>query len=151
MFGSKKKTHEKTANSTMSSTENEQNTHQGISILAEGCHFQGKMFLRGTARIAGVVEGTVSSNHILIIEPSAKVTGQVNCVKILVCGQIDGRVHATDLVHLAATAKLDGDIEAPRFIIDDGAVLNGRLETRTTQPANRNISQSTVTPLQKAG
>lgn len=150
MFGSKTKTQE-TANSTMSATGNPQNSNQGISILAEGCHFQGKMFLRGTARIAGIVEGTVSSNHVLIIEPSAKVTGQIIGVKILVCGQIDGRVQASELVHLTASAKLEGDIQAPRFIIDDGASLNGRLETISVQTAKQNNSQSTVTPLKKAG
>lgn len=123
--------------------------NSGLSILAEGCTFQGKMFLRGNARIAGIVEGTIVSNHELVLEPSAKVTGNVFGVKILVCGKIDGVVTASDVVHFLPTAQLEGDVESPRFIIEDGAMINGRLKTNhASVPEFENVRHIS---LKKAG
>lgn len=100
---------------------------RGISVLADGCTFNGKMFLQGEARLSGKIEGIIVSNGVLIIEESAVVVGDVQGVKVLLCGKVEGSVKASQFLQLTSTCKVNGDLAAPRLVVDDGAQLNGRV------------------------
>lgn len=100
---------------------------RGISMLADGCSFQGKMFLQGEARVGGHVEGSVICDGILTVEESAVITGDLNGVVVLFNGRIDGNLRATDLLRLSPTARIYGDLLAKRLIVEDGARIEGRV------------------------
>lgn len=100
---------------------------RGISMLADGCSFQGKMFLQGESRVGGHVEGSVICDGILTVEESAVITGDLNGVVVLFSGRIDGNLRATDLLRLSSTARIYGDLHAKRLIVEDGARIEGRV------------------------
>lgn len=100
---------------------------KGISVLAEGCNFQGKMFLQGEARLSGKIEGTIVSNGSLILEESAHVIGDIHGAKVLVCGKVEGTVQANGFLQITHTARVNGDLAAPRLVVEDGARINGRI------------------------
>lgn len=103
------------------------NSKKGISVLADGCTFQGKMFLQGEARLSGKIEGTIFSNGMLIIEESAHVTGDVIGAKILVCGKVEGTIQSNMFLQITHTARINGDLNVHRLVVDDGARINGRI------------------------
>lgn len=100
---------------------------RGISMLADGCSFVGRMFLQGESRIGGKVEGAVLSDGHLTIEESAQMKGEVTGVSIHLNGTVEGRVSVSDVLHVSATGRVKGEIFAKRLIVDDGAHIEGQM------------------------
>lgn len=113
---------------------------RGISMLADGCSFQGKMFLQGESRVGGHVEGSVICDGVLTVEESAVITGDLNGVVVLFNGRIDGNLRVSDLLRLSPTARVYGDLMAKRLIVDDGARIEGRVSYLATQETSEQNS-----------
>ena len=106
---------------------------RGISMLADGCSFQGRMFLQGESRVGGHVEGSVSCDGVLTVEESAVITGDLHGVVVLFNGRIDGNLKASELQRLSPTARVYGDVMAKRLIVEDGARIEGRVSYLSAQ------------------
>ena len=90
--------------------------------------------------IDGQVEGTITLNaNSLTIGAGAAVQGELHARTVTIGGAVTGHVSATERIEIRETGSVDGDIQAPRLAIREGAVLRGRLETgaRAAQDANR--------------
>jgi cytoskeletal protein CcmA (bactofilin family) len=79
--------------------------------------------------IEGNVEGKVLlPNNQLTIGANGKVRADVEGKSVVVVGHVAGNVTATDRVEIQASGTVDGDVRAPKLIIQEGAVLNGGVE-----------------------
>jgi cytoskeletal protein CcmA (bactofilin family) len=79
--------------------------------------------------IQGTVEGTVDlKQHTLTIGPEGKVKAEVTGRKVMVEGEIHGNLRALEHVVLRGTARVQGDLAAPRVVIEDGAVFRGNID-----------------------
>lgn len=118
----------------------------GISMLGEGCSFRGKMLLRGETRLGGYLEGLVLSDCVLIIEETAELKADVQGVNIQIAGTVEGDIRASGVVNLTPKARIRGSIDTPRLIVEDGAVISGRIDissettTRTTTTALQEVA-----------
>jgi cytoskeletal protein CcmA (bactofilin family) len=80
--------------------------------------------------IAGRVEGLLGvTGHDVIVEAGAHVAGDITATGIIVGGTVHGSVMAEERIQVQAGADLQGDVLAPRVVIADGALVNGRIET----------------------
>jgi cytoskeletal protein CcmA (bactofilin family) len=78
--------------------------------------------------IAGRVHGDVSvPEHALIIASGARIHGNILARAVVVHGEVKGVIAARERVEIGETARIEGDIVAPRMAILDGAALNARL------------------------
>lgn len=96
-------------------------------MLAKGCHFQGKVYLHGDARIGGDIEGTVVSSAMLTIEQSAVIKGDINGTNVLLNGRVEGIIIANEVLRLSPSSVVTGDLCAKRLIVEDGARIDGRV------------------------
>ena len=96
-----------------------------VTILTNGCHFSGKLYCKGSTRIAGRVDGQVHSEGFLVVEEDAVVTAETKGEDIVIQGQVIGKIIATSRVELCATSRVEGDIVTPRLVIKEGAQFNG--------------------------
>ncbi len=78
-------------------------------------------------RINGKFEGTLDTKGNLIIGTKADIRANINGDSIVIAGVVTGNIKARKVLKLEVTAKLFGDVEAPKLSIQEGAVLNGRL------------------------
>jgi cytoskeletal protein CcmA (bactofilin family) len=79
--------------------------------------------------IEGVVEGTVSlPSGQLTIGAEGKVRAEVKAKAVVVIGRVTGNVSATDRMEVQSTGVVEGDVRAPRLIVQEGAVINGSVE-----------------------
>lgn len=97
-----------------------------VTILTSGCHFNGKLYCRGSSRIGGRIEGQIVSEGLLIIEEGAVITAEVSAEEAIIQGEVQGRLKASGRVELCASARFDGDIISPVLIVNEGAQFNGR-------------------------
>jgi cytoskeletal protein CcmA (bactofilin family) len=80
--------------------------------------------------IDGKVEGTIElGDHSLTIGPGASVTADLVAKNIDISGNVKGNVMGNAKVQLKSTAKVEGDISAPRFLMEEGATLVGKVDT----------------------
>jgi len=81
-------------------------------------------------RINGKFEGTLKTKGTLTVGQKAYVLADIIGEKIIVSGYIKGKVKATQLLCLGSTANVNGDVESPRFSVEEGAILNGKCKMR---------------------
>ena len=79
--------------------------------------------------IEGKVEGRIDlPNNQLTIGAEGQVKADLNAKTVVVVGHVTGNIGATERVEVQATGIVDGDVKAPRLIVQEGAVLNGAVE-----------------------
>jgi cytoskeletal protein CcmA (bactofilin family) len=80
--------------------------------------------------IDGQIHGTIElGDHGLTIGSGAIVTADLVARDVLISGTVKGNVIGNARVELKSTAKVQGDISAPKFVIEDGAELIGKVDT----------------------
>ncbi len=80
-------------------------------------------------RINGKFEGSLDTKGNLIIGEDAAVKANIIGEKVTVSGMVKGDIRATDTVKLLSSARVAGNIEAPKLSIEEGAVFNGKCRT----------------------
>jgi len=87
--------------------------------------------------IAGRVTGTIDvSGYRLVVTDSARVAADIVANTIVVGGNVKGKMLADERIVIRQTAQVQGDVCAPTLSLDEGAVVQGRLEVAgRRQPA----------------
>jgi len=79
--------------------------------------------------VDGHVEGSISlRGQSLTVGPNGRVRANIEARNVILHGQVDGNVTATDRVELRKSASLKGDIATARIAIDDGAYFKGTID-----------------------
>ncbi len=115
-----------------------------VTILTSGCHFEGKLFCRGSSRIAGRIEGRIVSEGLLIIEDEAQIIADIVADEAVVQGRVQGKLEAKTRIELSANSFFDGDITTPVLVVHEGARFNGRSTMPMTASAGNSDADSPV-------
>ena len=98
--------------------------HIGKSVIIKG-ELAGSEDLT----IEGHVEGKIElKDHILTIGPNGKIKAQVFAKSVIVQGEVNGNVTASDKVDIRDGGSVDGDIISPRVAIAEGAHFRGSVD-----------------------
>jgi cytoskeletal protein CcmA (bactofilin family) len=90
----------------------------------------GNVTSAGDLVIDGKVEGSIEiGNHNLTIGESAAVVADLIARDVTVAGSVKGNVLGSGKVELKKNSTVEGDITAPRFSMEEGAVLIGKVDT----------------------
>jgi len=66
--------------------------------------------------IEGAVEGTIQlRDHVLTIGPNGRIKAQVFAKSVIVLGEVNGNVTASDKVDIRDNGSVDGDIVSPAW------------------------------------
>ncbi len=77
-------------------------------------------------RIDGHIKGQVTSEDgALIIGATGQVDADITVASAVVNGAVNGDIVTTEKLTLGRSARVVGNIQAPRLIIEDGAILEG--------------------------
>ena len=79
--------------------------------------------------IEGHVEGKIElKDHILTIGPNGKIKAAVFAKSVIVLGEVNGNVNASEKVDIRDGGSVDGDIVSPRVAIAEGAHFRGSVD-----------------------
>src|SRR5438477_12574081 len=79
--------------------------------------------------IEGHVEGKIElRDHVLTIGPNGKIKAQVFAKAVIVLGEVNGNVTASEKVDIRDKGSVDGDIISPRVAIAEGAHFRGSVD-----------------------
>jgi len=100
------------------------------SWIGESILVKGDVVSTGDLVIDGQVQGTIElGNHSLTIGNGASVVADLVANTVSISGKVKGNVIGATKVELKSTAKVEGDISAPKFVMEDGAALSGKVDT----------------------
>jgi cytoskeletal protein CcmA (bactofilin family) len=110
------------------------------SVLGATLVFKGELRADEDFVLQGRVEGSIQHSKNLTIGTEGFVKGDSRASTIIVDGTIEGDLYALDSISLRATAKVQGNLLAPRISIADGATFNGKVDMASATRAVRHMS-----------
>jgi excisionase family DNA binding protein len=91
-------------------------------------------------RINGKFEGTLDTKGMLMIGAKADIKANITGDSISISGNVKGNIKATKILKMEPTARLEGDVQAPKVSIAEGAVLNGNINMTGAASSSPNES-----------
>jgi cytoskeletal protein CcmA (bactofilin family) len=95
--------------------------------------------------IEGHVEGRIElKDHVLTIGPNGKIKAQVFAKAVIVLGEVNGNITASEKVDIRDGGSVDGDMISPRVAIAEGAHFRGSvdMQRKGAQPGQKTASGS---------
>ena len=100
-----------------------------MANLGKSIVFSGDLSGDEDLEIEGQVEGQIQlPNHELTIGAHGRVKAQIDAKAVTVLGHIHGNINATERCEVQGSGIVVGDICAPRLLVHEGAVVNGKIE-----------------------
>ena len=97
--------------------------------IGKAVRVEGKVISTEDLTIDGDVEGSIElGGHSLVIGVGASIKADLLAKTITVGGTVTGNVRATERVDLQDTGSIEGDVNAPRFVMADGSTVKGKVE-----------------------
>ena len=115
-----------------------------INMISEGTSIKGDITANGDTRIDGELIGNISSKGKLVVGPNGKIAGEIRCNNVEVSGFIKGKVVATELLNMKASAKIEGDIAAGKLSVEPGATFTGSCSMGGASAATSDDKQKTL-------
>ncbi len=105
------------------------------NFIGKAVRIVGQIFTREDLYVDGDVEGTIESiDSRVTIGANGRVQAGIKAREVVILGQIQGDVEASDKVDLRKEGKLVGNITTARISIEDGAVFKGSIDIRKPEP-----------------
>jgi len=105
-------------------------------FVGHGTTLTGETNFHAMLRVDGHLLGTVTSeNGTLIVGTNGQVDANVAVSAAMINGSVNGDILATEKIQLGRTAKVIGNIQTPRLIIEDGAIFEGSCSMLKAQEA----------------
>ena len=100
-----------------------------MANIGQSIVFKGELTGDEDLEIDGQVEGNVNlTNNQLTVGANGRLKAEVHAKSIVVIGHVHGNLSATERIEIQATGVVEGDIHAPRLLVQEGASLNGRID-----------------------
>ncbi len=94
--------------------------------IGKGSLVVGTLQFEGSVRVYGDVEGEIVAAGAVIVRRGGRVNGQVRASRVVIEGEVTADVRSNDRVEIGATGRLFGSVIAPRLVIHEGAIFEGR-------------------------
>lgn len=125
-------------------------------FVGNGTVLTGETNFQAMLRVDGHLTGRVTSeNGTLIIGSTGKVDANIAVAAAMINGTVNGDIVASEKIELGRTARVTGNIQTPRLVMEDGAILEGgctmtkareALEKRNADITSQYTSAATTEP-----
>jgi len=113
---------------------------RSVSVIGPTLIFKGELSANEDLIIEGEIEGKIAhQDKNLTVGKNGRVKADIHAQQIEILGRVDGDIRGDDIVKLAKTAIVNGNIQCGRISMEDGAHFSGSItmETRAPKPVAR--------------
>ena len=96
------------------------------AFLGKGAEFIGKLIFTGHVRIDGDFQGEIFGQGAVDIGEGALVKANMEVGSVFIGGEVQGNIDVKEKINIHSTGKLSGDLRAPVFVMEEGAVFDGQ-------------------------
>jgi cytoskeletal protein CcmA (bactofilin family) len=121
--------------------------HAGkTTMIAKGTVIDGDVSFEGGLLVEGTIKGNVKaddgSEALLRLSEAGKIEGEIHVPNVVVNGKVNGDVHSSAHVELAAKAIVNGNVHYHLIEMVMGAEVNGSLVHTQQKPAAEEVAIS---------
>ena len=116
------------------------------AFIDQGSEFEGKLSFKETVRIDGTFTGEIASENTLIVGETGEINATIRSRSVMVSGNVEGDVVATRQLVLHKTARLQGNVETPSLVIEEGATFNGSMKMMRPDVAAKKAADAPAKP-----
>lgn len=102
----------------------------GASVLIKG-----DILSREDLRLDGECEGRLQVDGRLTVGQKGKAHANISAREVVMSGQVEGNIEATERVVLTKGADLTGDVKTAGIVIEDGAYFKGGIDIVKPAPS----------------
>lgn len=103
--------------------------HEELASIGKSIIINGELSGSEDLTIEGKVEGKIDlKDHVLTVGSNGRIKAQVSAKSIVVFGQVNGNLAATEKVDIKENGSVEGDIVSPRVAIADGSHFRGSID-----------------------
>ncbi len=119
-----------------------------VSVIGPTLKFSGELSANEDLIIEGEIEGTIAhQDKNLTVGHEGRVRANINAKTVEIYGTVEGDVRGDDLVKLAKTSRVKGNVYCARIVMEDGANFSGTIDmTSRSKPAKLAIAESADQP-----
>lgn len=99
-----------------------------ITYIGPGAKIVGELYGSLEVLIDGTLEGRLRGDREVIVGPRGVVKGRIEAATIRISGHVEGDVRARERVELVGQGHLEGEIVAPKLVIEPGAFFKGEVD-----------------------
>lgn len=115
-------------------------------FVGHGTTLTGETEFQAMLRVDGHLIGTVASaTGTLIVGTNGQVDANVSVAAAMINGTVNGDIVATEKLQLGRTARVMGNIQSPKLIVEEGAILEGSCSMLKARE-NREKAVAAATP-----
>lgn len=115
-----------------------------INLVGKGTVFEGTVRAENDVRASGQVIGTLRVDGKAMIAESGSVDGEVIATNADIAGRVQGEIEIEERLVLKSTARVDGNIETDRLVVEEGAQFTGECKMGTPISVNGEPSEETT-------
>jgi cytoskeletal protein CcmA (bactofilin family) len=98
-----------------------------VTHLGAGSEISGRIRCAESLRIDGRVKGEIFCDQLLTVGDGASVQAAIEGDTVVIAGEVQGDITARSKIKLERTARVTGDLCTPGIVIQEGAILEGRI------------------------
>jgi len=101
-----------------------------VMNLGKSVMIKGELSGSEDLTLYGRMEGSVKlPEFTLTIGPDADIKAEISAKRVVIMGGVTGNVVAGEKVEVRSTGSVTGDIASPRFAIQEGGCMRGKVAT----------------------
>jgi cytoskeletal protein CcmA (bactofilin family) len=86
--------------------------------------------------VEGEVTGSITlTENELVIGTSGKVQANINAKTVRIEGEVNGDIESSERVVICASGNVQGNVSAPRVMLEDGGRFKGSIDMGSSKPA----------------
>ncbi len=117
------------------------------SLVGPGLEIKGELKGSEDVTIDGRLDGEIAlPDHTLSVGPKGRLQAQVTARVVVVEGEAEGRLEATEALHLKKTARVRGELVAPRIVLEDGCRFQGSIDMESKRTAGATRERAATPP-----
>ena len=112
--------------------EQQQKKDTRVATVGLSVSIKGEISGSEDVTVDGQVDGRIElPEHTLTIGPNATVLADINARIVIILGTVVGNVVALEMAEIRKTAAVEGSLTCGRLAVQEGARINGKIETGT--------------------
>jgi cytoskeletal protein CcmA (bactofilin family) len=115
-----------------------------INLVGKGTVFEGTVRAENDVRASGQVIGTLRVEGKAMIAESGSVDGEIIATNADVAGRVQGDIEIEERLVLKSTARVEGNIETDRLVVEEGAQFTGECKMGTPISINGESGEDTA-------
>ena len=109
-------------------------SESAVTLIGEGCSFEGKVELDGSCRVHGMIRGELHAKpgSRVILAETGSVEGDITADELVIDGFVRGDIRTAGRLTISRTGRVIGNVRSSAFRVEPGGYFEGTAASGTS-------------------